>query len=135
MSEIETAWETEERSSNPREIGVSCFFTTRLLNQEVQSRRPARRNCLFVLSLCLGWGRSEEHPGIPGCLSAVTWDQQFTKTFPVLWEKLVLEHHAASVHHRAAPSVPTNSDSICTIVIWALHRYARKYMKDETPSQ
>lgn len=26
----------------------------------------------------------------------------------------------------AAPSVHTNSDSICTIVIWALHRYARK---------
>lgn len=102
MSEIVTTWETEKKSSNPREIGDSWLFTTRFSNQKVQSRRPARRKCLFVLLLCLGRGRSEEHPGIPGP-SVVSWKQQFIKIFPVLWEKLVLEHHTANVHHRATP--------------------------------
>lgn len=125
MSEIAT-WETDERASDSREIGISWVFTTRLSDQELQSRRPTRRNCLFVLSLCLGWGRSEEHPGIPGCPSAVTWDHDLQGLFPFSWEELVLEHHTANLLSWAAPSVHTNSDSICTIVIWALHRYARK---------
>lgn len=118
---------------NPEKLGVSWLLTT---SSQIRKCKAGDSHIgTASLYYCSAWDGAGQKNILEFQVVPVQYLGPAVYTFPVLWKELVLEHHAANVHYRAVPQVRTNSDSICTIVIWALHRYARKYMKDETPSQ